>query len=357
MRAPTPRAGRRVMAGFEGAQAPPALIKRVRAGEVGGVILFQRNVESAVQVAALLRALQDAARSSPSGEPLLVGIDQEGGRVNRLSPDFTTFPPARAFGRAGEAALAREAARITGRELAAVGVNVNFAPVADVLTNPDCAVIGDRAYGEEPEVVARMAEAVAAGLAEGGVAACAKHFPGIGDMAPDPHEVLPACDLAPDTLRARELLAFRRLMANPPACVMVAHAVYTQIDPDAPASLSPRFLRDILRGEVGFGGVSITDDLDMGAIEGTAGAALRAVEAGADVALICHSQDAQQEAVAAIARAIAQGRIPGEEASAGRIRKMKEVWARPAVDPAVVGCAEHLRARERILKALERARP
>ena len=156
-----------------------------------------------------------------------------------------------------------------------------------------------------------MGEAAAQGLQEAGVAACAKHFPGIGDMAPDPHEVLPTSHLTLEDLRARELTPFQHLIRRaPPACVMVAHAVFEKIDEAAPASLSPVFLQTILRGELGFRGVAVTDDLDMGAIEDSDQAALQSILAGADIALICHSEDAQEHAVDAIAGAISRRRPP-----------------------------------------------
>lgn len=358
---PEVRAGQHVMAGFEGTTAPASLLHRVRAGRVGGVILFKRNIESAAQTAALILSLQEGALASPLERPLLVGIDQEGGRVSRLSDDFTIFPAARGFGDSGDPALVREAAHITGTELEAVGVNMNLAPVVDILTNPECAVIGDRAYGESPGVAAQMGEAVTGGLQETGVAACAKHFPGIGDMAPDPHEVLPTSRLTRDDLRARELEPYRHLIRRaPPACVMAAHAVFEAIDETTPASLSPVFLQNILRGELGYRGVAITDDLDMGAIENPAEAALRAVIAGADIALICHSEDAQERAVDAIAGAIRNGDIPPEqeEASSDRIRRLKESYCRPNLRAEmldVIGCVEHRDARGKILGVLEGA--
>ena len=356
---PETRAGQRIMAGFEGTAAPSSLLARVRAGRVGGVILFGRNIETAAQTAALIAALQEAALASSLEAPLLTGIDQEGGRVSRLSDDFTLFPAARGFGDAGEPALAREAARVTGAELEAIGVNVNLAPALDILTNPECAVIGDRAFGESSQVVAQMGEAVTQGLQETGVAACAKHFPGIGDMAPDPHEELPTSRLTLDELRARELEPFRHLIRRaPPACIMAAHAVFEAIDETTPASLSPVFLQNVLRGEIGFRGVAVTDDLDMGAIDDPAEAALQSILAGADIALICHSEDAQEAACDAITRTIREGDLPleQEEASSDRIRRLKESYCRPnwrkeMLD--VIGCAAHREARDRILVALE----
>ncbi len=358
---PEARAGQRIMAGFEGTAAPASLLARVRAGRVGGVILFGRNIESAAQTAALIATLQEAALASPLEAPLLIGIDQEGGRVSRLSDDFTTFPAARGFGDAGEPALAREAARVTGAELEAIGVNVNFAPVADILTDPECAVIGDRAFGETPEVVGLMGASVTTGLQEEGVAACAKHFPGIGDMAPDPHEVLPASRLTLQDLRTRELKPFQHLIRRaPPACVMAAHAVFEAIDETTPASLSPVFLQNILRGELGFRGLSITDDLDMGAIDDPAEAALQSILSGADIALICHLEDAQEAACDAITRTIREGDLPleQEEASSDRIRRLKESYCRPnwrAEMLEVIGCEAHREARDRILAALKGA--
>ena len=355
---PEARAGRHLMTGFEGVAAPASLLARIRAGRIGGVILFKRNIESARQTAALIASLQVAALASPLEAPLLVGIDQEGGRVSRLSSEFTIFPAARGFGDSGDPALAMETAQITGAELEATGVNVNFAPVVDILTNPECAVIGDRAYGTTPEIVGRMGEAAAQGLQEAGVAACAKHFPGIGDMAPDPHEVLPTSRLTLEDLRARELAPFQHLIRRaPPACVMAAHAVFVTIDETTPASLSPIFLQEILRGELGFRGVTVTDDLDMGAIEDPAEAALRAILAGADIALICHSEDGQERACDALAGAIRDGDLPPEreEASSERIRRLKESYCRPnwrAEMLEIIGCAEHRAKREKILRRM-----
>ena len=207
-----------------------------------------------------------------------------------------------------------------------------------------------------------MGEAATQGLQETGVAACAKHFPGIGDLEPDPHEVLPTSRLTLDELRARELAPYRHLFRRtPPACVMVAHAVFEAIDDAAPASLSPLFLQEILRGELGFRGVTITDDLDMGAIDDPADAAIQSILAGADIALICHSEDAQERAVDAVAGAMRDGNLPPEQeaASSDRIRRLKESYCRPnwrAEMLEVIGCAEHRAARERILAALEGAR-
>ena len=338
---PEIKAGAHIMAGFEGAAAPPNLLERIRAGRAGGVILFSRNIESAGQALELTHSLQCAAAESLRRAPLLIGIDQEGGRVSRVSPDFTLFPAARVIGRIGDPDLARRCAGAAAAELRAVGVNWNFAPVLDILTNPACTVIGNRAYGEEAGAVATMGAAVIAGLQAGGVAAAAKHFPGIGDMAPDPHETLPSSGLSLDDLRGRELVPFRAAVSSGAAIpggatipggaasVMVAHAVFERIDPERPASLSPRLIKELLRGELGFGGVVVTDDLEMGAIEDPAAAAEAGLRAGADIALICRSEEAQERAHEGISRAIREEEITAreEEESFGRIGLMRDRYA------------------------------
>ncbi|MBT3352937.1 MAG: beta-N-acetylhexosaminidase [Nitrospinaceae bacterium] len=323
---PEEKAGSHIMAGFPGRAAPASLLERIQAGRVGGVILFSRNIESAPQVIELTHSLQKAAADGKK-PPLLIAIDQEGGRVSRLSADFTIFPPARVLGRIGDLDLISRCARATATELRAVGINTDFAPVYDILTNPECEVIGDRAFSEDAETVAQMASAAATGLQAGGVAASAKHFPGIGDMAPDPHETLPYSNLSIEDLRARELIPFRA--AAGVASVMIAHAIYEQIDPERPASLSPRFMKTLLRDELDYVGVAITDDLEMGAIDDPVGAAPEALAAGADIALICHSEDVQERAHEEIKRALQEEALPAaeENISLDRIARMRSTYA------------------------------
>ena len=360
---PEQRAGQHLMGGFPGTSPPLSLLERIGAGRLGGGILFKRNIESAAQLPDLTHPLQRAAARSPLGLPLLIAIDEEGGRVSRLSTDFTLLPPARNLGRIGDPGLARAAARVVGAELRAVGVNVDFAPVLDLLTNPECTVIGDRAFGEAPAAVSVLGAAFITGLQETGVAACAKHFPGIGSMAPDPHETLPSSDLSLDDLRGRELIPFRSAFApglpgGGAATVMAAHALFARIDPERPASLSPRFLRDLLRREMGFGGLAVTDDLEMGAIADAGRAAWESLRAGADLALICHTEATQERAWELIAEGLKAGEIPPHEQmdSFRRISEAKARYAAPAVShhseqsdlarrhrerERIVGCAAH----------------
>jgi beta-N-acetylhexosaminidase len=366
--------GQHLMVGFSGTSASLSTLERIHEGRVGGVILFERNIENAEQTLLLTHSLQRAAAQSPRGVPLLIAIDEEGGRVGRLSDDFTQFPPAAALGRIGDRDLVREAARVTGVELRCVGINMNMAPVLDLLTNPNCTVIGDRAYGKDPAFVGGMGAAAIAGLQAGGVAAVAKHFPGIGDMAPDPHETLPVSDLTLETLITREFTPFRQAVnPSPPdgvsAGIMTAHAVFSKIDPERPASLSSKFSRDLLREELGHRGLAITDDLDMGAIVDPVEGALSGVLAGADIVLICHSEEVGERAWTRIAQA-ARGKIlsPGaEKQSLGRILAAKAEFAEPARNflgkdhlarvqnrrKTLVGCGSHRTLREKVSRLAE----
>src|SRR5512138_628761 len=220
--------------GFHGKTASPEVLELVRRG-VYGVVLFARNVEDAGQVAALVAELKRAA-----GRPLLVSIDQEGGRVARLraAQGFTELPPMRALGETGDDVLAYEVGALLGRELRAVGIDQDYAPCVDVDTNPANPVIGDRSFSRDPAVVARLGAALAEGLQSAGVAACAKHFPGHGDTSQDSHHALPRLPHGMERLRAVELLPFRALAAAGVSSIMTAHVVFEPLDPRLPATLS-----------------------------------------------------------------------------------------------------------------------
>jgi beta-N-acetylhexosaminidase len=279
-------AGQALVVGFPEGPPPSELIQAARRGELGGFILFRRNLGSVAEVAELTGAL---ARAFPDDLPPFIGVDQEGGRVARLGPPVLTLPPMRALGDVDDPALTRDAAELLGRQLALLGFNVDFAPVLDVDTNPDNPVIGDRAFGRDVDTVVRHGRAFAAGLEAGGVAACGKHFPGHGDTDLDSHLALPRLTHGPERLQRVELSPFAQLAAELPA-IMTAHIVYAALDPQRPATLSPAVVTDLLRGELGYDGVVFSDDLEMGAIaerHGPGEAACEAIAAGCDVALIC----------------------------------------------------------------------
>jgi beta-N-acetylhexosaminidase len=319
--------------GFDGTAPSVEVLELVRRG-VAGVILFGRNVESAEQVAELTAALKRAA-----GRPLLVSVDQEGGRVARLraAQGFTELPPMRALGETGDEGLAFEVGAMLGGELRAVGIDQDYAPVVDVDTNPANPVIGDRSLGRDPERVGRMGAALARGLQSAGVAACAKHFPGHGDTSQDSHVHLPRLPHSLERLESVELPPFRALARAGVASVMTAHVVFEALDPVRPATLSPPVMQ-LLRGSCGFDGPALSDDLEMQAVaahfpleEVVPGA----VAAGVDGLLVCHRADVQNRAVDLLRQAVEQGRVsPGRLAEArGRLARLLS-WAAPPADPA-----------------------
>jgi beta-N-acetylhexosaminidase len=288
-------AGQALVVGFPAGPPPAELIEAARRGELGGFILFRRNLGPAPEVAELTGAL---ARAFPDDLPPFIGVDQEGGRVARLGHPVLKLPPMRALGAVDDPGLTLDAAELLGRQLAVLGFNVDFAPVLDVDTNPDNPVIGDRAFGRDVETVVRHGRAFAAGLESGGVAACGKHFPGHGDTDLDSHLSLPRLSHDPERLQRVELAPFARL-ASELSAIMTAHIVYAALDANRPATLSPAVVTELLRGQLGYDGVVFSDDLEMGAIaehHGTGEAACEAIAAGCDVALICSRPEGYRQA-------------------------------------------------------------
>jgi beta-N-acetylhexosaminidase len=286
------------------------------------VILFRRNAGTPVEIASLTTALH-ALPSQP-----LVAIDHEGGRVLRLGEPFTPFPPAAAVGRTRHPDLAYRVGRAMGQELAGVGIDLNFAPVLDVNSNPANPVIGDRAFGADPELVSAMGIALMRGLHDGGVLSCGKHFPGHGDTEKDSHLELPIVRRSRTELERTELVPFRAAITAGVPMLMTAHVLYPAFDPDQPATLSRKILTDVLRGELHFDGVVASDDLAMRAITGQqsiAGAAVSALRAGADALLVCQELGRAVEAFAAIEAAVASGSVDTAtiNAAATRVQRLR----------------------------------
>jgi beta-N-acetylhexosaminidase len=265
--------------GFTGTTAPDWLLRRLGEG-LASVGLFGRNIASPEQLAALTAQLR-AER-----DDVLVAIDEEGGDVTRLEVRTgSSFPGNHALGAVDDVELTREVARELGRRLAACGVNLNWAPSADVNSNPGNPVIGVRSFGADPGLVARHTAAYVEGLQSAGVAACTKHFPGHGDTAVDSHHALPRIDVDPAVLGDRDLAPFRAAITAGSRAVMSAHILVPALDPDRPATLSPRILTDLLRGELGYDGLIVTDGMEMQAIAATYGierGSVLAIAAGAD---------------------------------------------------------------------------
>lgn len=296
--------GRLLLLSFEGTEAP---LETLRAFEPAGFIFFPNNIASTAQVKAVTERLQNADTS-----PLLLGVDQEGGTVSSYRPSGATlFPGNMALGAAGDPVLARRVGRALGAELAYAGLNLNFAPVADVASRADNPIVGTRSFGSDPAAVSELARAFAAGLREAGVAAVAKHFPGHGATAQDSHDALPTVSHSREVLERLELPPFRSLITAGVPAIMSAHVVYSALDTD-PATLSRQILTGLLRNELGFRGVVITDAMNMRAITDNYGpgeAAIRSVRAGADLLLLVASPEVQREVYVALQEAVASGRL------------------------------------------------
>ncbi|WP_316742660.1 glycoside hydrolase family 3 protein [Streptomyces sp. MK7] len=329
--------------GFTGTTAPDWLLRRLGEG-LASVGLFGRNIASPEQLAALTAQLR-AER-----EDVLVAIDEEGGDVTRLEVRTgSSFPGNHALGAVDDVELTRAVAHELGRRLAECGVNLNWAPSADVNSNPDNPVIGVRSFGASTELAARHTAAYVTGLQSAGVAACTKHFPGHGDTAVDSHHALPRIDVDTDVLQARELAPFRAAIAAGTKAVMSAHILVPALDPDRPGTLSHRVLTELLRGEMGYDGLIVTDGMEMRAIADTYGierGSVLAIAAGADA--ICVGGGLADEGIVrslrdALVTAVRSGELPEERLAdaAERVRSLAR-WtttaateARAAADPEV----------------------
>src|SRR5436190_4342654 len=302
--------GQLLIAGFNGLQIPAELRSLAKEFGLGGVILFARNIAEPEQVAELAF---DAARLVPD-LPVWVSIDQEGGRVARLKSPFTEWPPMATLGRSGDVRLAERFARALAKELRTVGITLDYATVLDIHTNPKNPVIGDRALSEKAEDVARLGAAIVAALQEEGVAACGKHFPGHGDTQADSHFELPLVEHSIERLRSVEFMPFKAAIEAGVATMMTAHVFMPAIDERHPATLSRRVVTELLRNELGFDGVILTDDLEMKAIAGTyavPSAAVLAIAAGCDGILICSGDhETQTAALEALIYAVESGELP-----------------------------------------------
>ena len=326
-----------LVAGIEGTQLGQDAVQAVQDYQVGGVILFGRNVESAGQLAELTNGLKDL---NGDYTPLFLCVDQEGGRVDRMPPEVERTPSAWSVGQTLDTeGVGAAYGALLAEECAAFGFNMDFAPSLDIWSNPDNTVIGDRAFGNDWEWTAFFGMSAVESMEEqGGVIPVVKHFPGHGATSVDSHVALPVVDKSLEELWQSELVPFNMTLnqedyfgaqAGPSApAVMVAHILLSQVDPDYPASLSHRVVTGLLREEMGFDGVVCTDDLTMGAVSNTYGmgeAAVLAVEAGCDLLLVCHGADNLTAARDALLEAADSGRLSPErlDESVKRILSLK----------------------------------
>lgn len=316
--------------GYSGSELGSIPLAELRAFGPGGIIMFAPNVGAAAHLRASIRALR-----ANSMLPPLIAVDQEGGRVARIADPalVAPLPSAMALAAAGDSELCEQAGTLVGRDLARLGISVDFAPCADLALEPDNTVIGTRSFGDVPDAVADCCAAFARGLETGGVAAALKHFPGHGATAVDSHTSLPRIVSPAATLRRRDLVPFARAIASQTtSIVMTAHIIVDAFDPHVPATLSPPILRGLLREELGFEGVIATDCLEMDAIArgvGTSAGAVAALLAGADLLVVSHRLDVARAAAEAVAAAVADGTLArGQlEAAAARVRALRERFA------------------------------
>jgi len=329
------KVGQTMVIGFEGTTLTPQLRDMIEQYHIGGVILYQRNIESPRQLAQLNADLQQAARQS--GHPgLIICIDQEGGQVSRLreTQGFTEFPDAMAVAATGDVNNARRMAQAMAEEMKAVGINTDLAPVLDVNNNPANPIIGPRSFGSDPARVSAFGNAFIAGLQATGLIATGKHFPGHGDTGVDSHVALPTIAHNRARLETVEFVPFKAAMRSGVAAIMSAHITFPAIDPTPglAATLSPKVMTDLVRGELQYDGLLMTDSLVMGALSKSGypapQAAATSLKAGADLLLFQSGYEQHKQAFTMIVDWVHRGQIPQArlDEAVSRILKTKEKY-------------------------------
>ena len=306
---------------------------------IRATILFPRNLGHPEQIRALTSALHELLDDAA---PALIGVDQEGGAVARLSEGVVALPSMMALGATRDIDLARRAARCLGSDLRALGINLDFAPVLDLALEPGNTVIGTRSFGSDPQSVAEFGQAFAEGLRAGGVVAVGKHFPGHGATATDSHVAQPIVTSDAAMLRRRDFVPFAAAIRAGIPALMTAHVLVPSLDPDSPATMSRPILKDVLRDELGFGGVLFSDCVEMAALgEADASLAPRALAAGVDCILISHRLDLAEASIEAIVDAVDAGTLSFERLTEGaeRMRTLRASIPSqgPQIDRADVG--------------------
>ena len=324
--------GQLFMVGLPGLDVDQSTEQLINDLGVNHFIIFKRNVESPAQLKDLCHKLKDACKKARLPAPL-ISIDQEGGSVARLPEPFTQFDDARKLAESPEplAALSEYAA-VCVKELSSVGINMNLSPVLDVCPAGEGFFMEKRSLGADPETVGQLACHIITGLQQGGVAACAKHFPGLGAAKLDPHLQLPIVSQTREQIDNVDLVPFQKAIAEDVASIMTSHTIYENLDATIPATLSQSILTGLLREKMGFEGVIITDDLEMGAIENewsVAQASVQAFLAGADMLLICHDHDKVRQSYEKLAETVSEGGVGFSryEESLDRVSNVRQKYA------------------------------
>lgn len=344
--------GQHMLIGISGTSLTSNEKKFIIDNNISGVVLFARNCIEPKQIHSLCTEIQSLRHKTVDKAPLFIGIDMEGGRVHRLKSPFTQWPPLKNIGDLDAPTLAFHFTQKMGVELLSVGINLDFAPCVDVYTNPANTVIGDRAVSTDPYQVEKMASALIRGYIKSGVLSCAKHFPGHGNTLIDSHEELPVEKADLKRLNEIELVPFKKALRSRVDMVMTAHILFENIDPKWPVTLSEIFLKNMLRKELKYKGLVITDDLDMKAMAkhyDKEQIPVRAMQAGADLLLYCNEPESPLVAVESLIAAIAQGQLNKNELEQTyrKILDLKKVKLispdpRPLEDALdIIGCKDH----------------
>lgn len=326
------RLGELLLIGFMGQEMSTALADHILRLQPAGLVFFKRNILNPEQLARLTRDIQTVALQE-LGRPLLLAVDQEGGTVARLSPPFTQIPDASALGISGSESV-RRCARIIAQEMYQVGLNLNFAPVLDINTPGPSGVMQRRSFGNEPSLVAQCG--VESVLESQGkmIMATAKHFPGLGRAQKDPHDDLPVIRANKEEIHHFELVPFQSAIQANVACVMTSHCLYPALDRELPATFSPTILHGLLRIQLGFAGVIVTDDLEMGAVGkqySLADAAIAALNAGTDLLLVCNDLEKMHLAAEAVRYGMRRGLFDEEQLARSlvRVEKLRQTYLEP----------------------------
>lgn len=321
--------GQLVIVGLDGLTMNDEALQMIQKYKVGGFILFKDNIQDAEQTQTLLNQLKDANKSNPV--PLWLSVDQEGGRVSRLSSEFAATPAAGDIGATNDLSYTRNIGQAIGMTLQALGFNMDFAPVLDINSNPKNPVIGDRSFGSTPAAVIKHGIETMQGLNSEGVAAVVKHFPGHGDTSVDSHYDLPLVNKSIEELQQFELLPFIEAIDQDVDAIMIAHLLMKQIDDKKPASISASVINGLLRDQLGYGGVVITDDMTMGALlknNSIGDAAVQSILAGTDIVLVSHQTDLRLEVLDSLKAAVDNNAITEQrlDESLYRLLRLKQKY-------------------------------
>ena len=307
--------GQMVMVGIDGYTNDAHSTEMIENFHVGGFILFKNNIKNTEQAQSLINSLKDK-NSSASSIPLFFSVDEEGGRVSRMPDEFVKLPSNKVIGSRNNPDFSFEIGKVIGKEIRSLGFNMDFAPVLDVNSNPKNPVIGDRSFGNSTQLVSLLGVKTMQGLGSQNIISVVKHFPGHGDTSVDSHVGLPVVNNDMERLKKLELVPFENAIKNNADVIMVAHILLPKIDAQNPASFSKAIITDLLRNDMNYNGLVITDDLTMGAITKNykiEDASVKAVNAGSNIILVCHEYEKQVSVIKALKAAVENGEIPAEK--------------------------------------------